>query len=300
MIVFDMKETDGRLYYPTSNEINKKAGGNGRILLADPKKFIEEAHKRGIYTVARIVSFKDALMAVKKPEWAIHDFKGRIWRGPEGQTWLDPSLPEVQEYILSIAREAASFGVDEVQFDYVRFPTQGAVGSANYSFDEKKTQHFEIIRDFLKRAREELTPYHVKIGVDLFGVVAWNKEYDAISTGQKVEALAPYIDVIYPMVYPSHFGTGFAGHRSPANEPYYFVHETIRLFQDLIAKYPVEIRPWLQAFSYRVSKFGPAYVQKQVDAVHDLGLDAYVFWNASNRYDAVWGSLTSLPAEKQK
>ena len=289
LVVFDMKEVDGHLFYPTTNDINIKAGGNGRILLADPKKFIEDGKAMGFRMVARVACFKDELMAVKKPEWAIHNFKGKIWRSSEGQTWLDPSLPAVQDYILSVAKEAAAYGVDEVQFDYVRFPTQGQVWNADYSFDEKKVQHYEVIRDFLKKAHEALAPMGVKLGVDLFGVVVWNNEYDSGSTGQKVGELAPYIDAVYPMVYPSHFGKGFAGYKNPGDAPYFFVNETVKLFKKLIGDYPVAVRPWLQAFPYKVSAYNGAYVQKQVDGARDAGTDSFVLWNAGNNYEVAWG-----------
>lgn len=293
LIVFDMKETDGHLFYPTVIELNKKAGGNGRIFFADPKKFIEQGKQMGFHMVARIVSFKDQLMAVKKPEWAIHDFKGGIWKSPEGQTWLDPSLPEVQDYVIGVAKEAAAFGADEVQFDYVRFPTQGNVANANYSFDEKKTQHFEVIRDFLKKAHRELAPLGVRVGVDIFGVVVWNNQYDSNSTGQRIGELAPYIDVVYPMAYPSHFGPGFAGRKNPGDDPYFFVHETVKLFQELVADYPVIVRPWIQAFPYKVTGYNGAYVQKQVDAARDDGVDTFILWNAGNNYDVAWPVFAS-------
>ncbi len=190
--------------------------------------------------------------------------------------------------MISVAKEAAAFGVDEVQFDYVRFPTQGNVANANYSFDEKKVQHYEIIRDFLKKARLDLTPYGVKIGIDVFGVVVWNNQFDSNSTGQRIGELAPYIDVVYPMIYPSHFSEGFAGYKKPGDAPYYFIHESVKLFQNLVGDYPVEIRPWLQAFAYKVSRYNTDYVQKQVDAAHDDGVDSFALWNAGNNYDVAW------------
>lgn len=288
MIVFDLKEADGHLFYPTASEINKRAGGNDSILFADPKKFVEQGKALGFHMVARIVCFRDELMAKKKPEWAIHDFKGKLWTGPEGQVWLDPSLPEVQDYVISVAKEAAAFGVDEVQFDYVRFPTQGNVANANYSFDEKMVQHYEVIRDFLQKARRELSPSGVKIGVDVFGIVVWNNQYDSNSTGQRIGELAPYIDVVYPMVYPSHFNEGFAGYKKPGDEPYYFVHESVKLFQNLVADYPVVVRPWLQAFPYKVSRYDGEYVGKEVAAAREDGVNSFSLWNAGNNYDVAW------------
>lgn len=291
LVVFDVKETDGHLYYPSKIELLKKLGGNDRIILKHPKNFIRYWHQRGIYLVARVTSFKDEFLAVKKPEWAIHTFGGGIWKGPEGQSWLDPSLPEVQDYVISVAEEAALLGVDEIQFDYVRFPTQGPLGSANYSFDEKKVEHYEIIRDFLKKAQSKLKPLGVKIGIDVYGIVSWNNGFDTKSTGQKIQALAPYIDVLYPMSYPSHFGPGFGGHKNPADEPYYFVKRTVEQFQEQLAGTQVEIRAWLQGFTYRVTNFTSDYVVQQAKALKDIGLESFVIWNASNKYDASWGSF---------
>lgn len=298
LLVVDFKEVDGHLYYPTAIELNRKLGGNNRILFADPKKFVDFAHQQGFYVVARIVCFKDKLMAGKKPEWAIHDFKGRIWQNPAGQSWLDPSLQEAQDYILSVAKEAAGFGVDEIQFDYVRFPTEGAVKLARYNFDQTKIEHFEIIRNFLKKARETPELTGVSLGIDVYGIVAWHNEYDAVYTGQKIGELAKYVDVIYPMIYPSHFGPGFGGHKNPADEPYFFVKESLRLFQDLLVENDnVELRPWLQGFTYRVSRFGPDYIKKQIEAVYDSGLDSYAVWNAGNRYDATFAGMQVVNQE---
>lgn len=292
MVVFDMKEIDGHLFYPSEVSLNKEAGGNDKILLKDPRAFVDFLHENGVYVVARIVCFKDELMAVKKPEWAIQSARGGLWKSPEGQVWLDPSLPAVQDYVISVAREAAAVGVDEVQFDYVRFPTQGPVGDANYSFDEKTTEHWQIIQGFLKRADAALRDVDVKIGVDVFGIVVWNNEYDAGSTGQKMAELAPYIDTVYPMIYPSHFGPGFAGYKKPGDAPYFFIGESVKLFKEILPPAAgVQIRPWLQAFAYRVSNYGPAYVAEQVRAVHDQGLKSFVLWNAGNNFDAGWGSL---------
>lgn len=293
-VVVDFKETDGNLYYPTSIELNKKLGGNNRILFNDPKKFIEKAHQKELYVIARIVCFKDLLMVSKKPEWAIKDSRGNAWKTAEVKDWLDPSLPAVQDYILSIAKEAVRFGADEIQFDYVRFPTKGTTKFTSYNFNPGSKAKFEVIRDFLKKAHETIELSMTYIGIDVFGIIAWNREGDVISTGQKIDELAPYVDVIYPMVYPSHYGPGFGGHKNPADEPYFFVKNNTRLFQELIDGYEVVLRPWLQGFTYRVSHFGPNYIKQQINAARDLGIDSFMIWNAANNYDAAWSAFESL------
>jgi len=122
------------------------------------------------------------------------------------------------------------------------------------------------------------------LSLDVYGVIVWNNEYDSMSTGQKVACLGPYVDVVYPMVYPSHFGPGFGGFANPGDEPYYFVAESLKLFNKYLEGTNTEVRPWLQAFAWRVNNYGQWYVDEQVKATNDQGWKGYALWNAGNNY----------------
>jgi hypothetical protein len=241
-------------------------------------------HAKGIYLAARMVTFKDLNLTAARPDLAIRDLNGNVWDSSEGTSWLDPSNEETQNYIMDLAEEVAKSGVDEIQFDYIRFPTQGDVNSTKYNFDEASTEKYEIIRNFIAKVHDRIAPYGTKLAMDVYGVIVWNNAYDSQSTGQRMECLGPYIDVVYPMIYPSHFGPGFAGFDNPGDYPYYFVSESVKLFQKYLAGTGVKIRPWLQAFSWRVDNYGWWYVDEQVKAAHETGVDEYALWNAGNVY----------------
>lgn len=291
MVIFDVKETAGEIFYDTQVELAHEIDVVN-VKIPDMPKLVRWLHQNGVYAVARQTVFKDRTLAQMKPEYAIRDRQtGGAWANREGVVWVDPSLPAVQDYNIAIAKEVAALGVDEIQFDYIRFPTLGNVSATQYYYEEENPDapKYEIIAAFLKRAHEELAPYDAKLSIDVYGIMAWNDGYDAISTGQKMEELGPYVDVVYPMVYPSHFGAGFAGHADPANEPYFFVQESTRKFQEILAPWveagTLDIVPWIQGFTYQVDNYGTWYVKDQLRAAHDIGIDSYAIWNAGNRYD---------------
>lgn len=284
MLVFDVKEIDGKVFYPSEVPMVAQTGADSHVIIPDLENFVRYWHDRDMYLAARIVIFKDINLARSRPDLAIQSSSGGPWSNREGVVWVDPSNEETQEYILALTEELAQSGVDEIQFDYIRFPTLGPVNETRYNFDEAKTEKYEVIRDFIVKVHDRLAPYESKLSLDVYGVIAWNDGYDARSTGQRMECLGPYIDVVYPMVYPSHFGPGFAGFDKPGDHPYYFVDESIRLFQELLVETDTEIRPWIQAFAWGVSDYGWWYVEDQIRAANDRGVKGYALWNASNRY----------------
>lgn len=284
MLVFDVKEIDGYVFYPSEVEMVAKTGADQHIVIPSLENYVRYWHEQGVYLAARMVIFKDINLSQSRTDLAIQSVNGGVWQGTEGGAWLDPSNKETQDYIIALAEELAKAGVDEIQFDYIRFPTQGDVKNTRYNFDEANTEKWEVIRDFIVRVHDRIAPYESKLSLDVYGVIAWNNGYDSISTGQKMECLGPYIDVVYPMVYPSHFGPGFGGFDKPGDHPYYFVDVSIKLFQEALKGTDTEIRPWLQAFAWGVSDYGWWYVEEQVKATNDNGVEGYALWNASNNY----------------
>lgn len=283
LVVFDVKEIDGFVFYPSEVPLVHETDAQ-HIIIPNLENFVRYWHDQGIYLTARIVIFKDINLSRERPDLAIQSKSGGLWSNREGSVWVDPSNEETQQYTLDLVEEIAKAGVDEVQFDYIRFPTLGPVENTKYNFDEANTEKYEVISNFVAKVHDKLLPYDTKFSLDVYGVIAWNEGYDAISTGQKMECLGQYIDVVYPMVYPSHFGPGFGGYDSPADHPYYFVSESIKLFKHYLQGTNTKIRPWLQAFPWRVSDYGPWYIDEQVKAANDEGIHEYTLWNAGNFY----------------
>ncbi len=197
----------------------------------------------------------------------------------------------MQDYNIALALELAQKGVDEIQFDYIRFPTVGDLKDAKFAFSFGVMKKEEVIAAFLKRAYEALQPFKVRLSIDIFGVVAWGKEVDIRKTGQRIELMSKYCDCISPMLYPSHFNDDFDGYSSPANRPYYFIYHGNRKVMERLQKKGVTIRPWLQAFGWKVSKYNADYIIRQMKASHDSGARGFLFWNASNSYSTVYKAL---------
>jgi len=296
-VVFDVKDMDGIVAYPTKVPLANSSGAR-RDTIKDMGKLISMLHDQGIHVVARQALFHDNFLAQKQPRLALQSKKGGPWREKGRLVWVDPNHPEIQEYNLAIARELADLGVDEIQFDYIRFPAMGDIQNIAYSFDREKVRKDEVITGFLKRAYEELKPRGVLVSIDLFGVVAWDEGVDVKITGQRMEDLAKYSDIISPMVYPSHFYPPFDGFKYPAWEPYYFVNQGVLRTAKKTVGTGVVIRPWLQAFPFMVkNRFNADYVATQIKASYDAGGIGWLLWDAQNQYDvgrqgmARWNTL---------
>lgn len=285
-VVIDVKDMNGVIAYPTEVPLARKIAASEHGPIRDLPKLVNLLHAEGIHVIARQTVFYDRILATNEPRLALQSKSGAPWRQHSKQVWADPANPEVQDYNLAIAREVVSLGVDEVQFDYIRFPAEGDTASIVYSFDIAATPKHEIITTFLKRAKETLAPLGALVSLDCYGVVAWDEERDVQITGQRLEDLGKYADAISPMLYPSHFYPPFNGHMYPAWEPYYFVHQGVLKTARKIGEGGAVVRPWLQAFPYKVKhKYGPDYVTTQLFASHEVGGHGYMLWNAQNDYD---------------
>jgi hypothetical protein len=255
---------------------------------------------RGIYTIARIVTFKDNILANSRPDLAIIDTRtGKPWIDNEKLAWVDPFREEVWKYNVAIAREAAKRGFDEIQFDYVRFPTDGKLGAAKYLHPNNKETRLPAIAGFLGMARRELGPLGVYVAADVFGYTAFNENDTDI--GQRIEELAPHLDYFCPMVYPSGYQVGIPGFRNPVQHPYEIVHESVRLIRQRSAHSKARVRPWLQDFKdYAFDKriFGVTEVRAQIKGADDAGAVGWMLWNPRNDYTA--GALRQKEASGTK
>ena len=188
---------------------------------------------KGIHTVARVVVFKDDVLARYRPEWAVADTTtGSPWRDNERLAWIDPFHEDAWAYPIAVAREAALKGFDEIQFDYLRFPSDGRLGAARYSRASTMQSRVQAIARFLAQARLALAPVGAALAIDVFGYTGFNP--DDTGVGQRIEELAPLVDVLCPMAYPSAYHVGIPGFRDPVAHPYEVVLETVRRIRGAI------------------------------------------------------------------
>ena len=244
------------------------------------------AHDRGIWVVARIVSFKDPNAAKASPKIAIRDVHGGIWKDGGGVPWLNQYKPAAWKYLIDLAKAAAASGVDEVQFDYVRFPSEGALSDMRFPGKVKEPMDATIPR-FLAAARKALKPYDVKLGVDVFGLAA---DHD-LGIGQNVARIGKHVDVISPMLYPNHYTAGELGITDPNADPSSTIALSMGTFRSqLIASPNVKLRPWLQDFGgYKLTQ-----VNAQASAAKRQGAIGWMLWNAGMEY--TWSAFGKQPA----
>jgi hypothetical protein len=287
-VVIDVKGDRGWIPYRTEVPLALAANAQGPVIIKDMEGFLADLKGRGFYTIARIVVFKDNILANYKPELAITDTRtGKPWIDNEKLAWVDPTREEVWDYTIAVAKEAARKGFDEVQFDYVRFPTDGRLAAARYSKTNNQAVRLETISGFLARAKRELTPMGVFVSADVFGYTAFNENDTDI--GQRIEEIVPHLDYISPMVYPSGYHVGIPGVRNPMQNPYEIVKESVRLTRKRANASPVVVRPWLQdfrdyAFDRRI--FGVREIQAQIRGADDGGAQGWLLWNPRNDYTA--------------
>jgi hypothetical protein len=278
-VVIDIKDERGEIsWIPRSAQARMAGAGIPKIL--DPAATVRRLKRNGIYVIGRIVTFQDPIMARVRPDLAIRDRRGGVWRSYKGLSWLDPYSLEAQDYAISLAVEAVQLGFDEIQFDYVRFPSDGDTSKMWSRFKDERPPH-EAIQQFLARARSQIVPRGAYISADLFGLVAL--VLDDLGIGQKIELIAREVDYVSLMLYPSHYNKPEYGIPDPEREPYRTVAVSLQDAKDRIAGTRAKLRPWLQDFTLRVP-YTPAEVRAQIQAVEDAGIDEWILWNARNRY----------------
>lgn len=286
-VVFDVKDVCGTVNYKSHVPMVVELNTHEKRPVDDVVTLIRNFKELDLYVIARIAVFRDQLLATKSPDMAIKSKRtGGIWNQGSKELWVDPTKQSVWDYNIALACEIATLGADEVQFDYIRFPTTGDLSDAQYAYDFGKKTKVETITEFLAKAKNELHKLNTAVSIDIFGVTAWQKEKDINTLGQKIELLARNCDVISPMLYPSHFNDNFDGYANPGDEPYYFIATGNKKVQ-AIAPHILN-RPWLQAFKWRVSNYDEDYILAQVKACIDTNTYGYLFWNASNDYTIVY------------
>lgn len=280
-LVIDVKDDSGRISYHSKVPLAQSVGASYPKF--DPVKATKLLRRNDVYPIARIVVFKDPHLASRRPDLAVKSAPGGIWKDYKGLAWVDPYNKDVWDYNVAIAKEAAGFGFKEIQFDYVRFTSDGVLKNCRYSFSNGRSKS-DTIADFLKYAYQELKPMGVKVSADVFGLTCSAQKDMGI--GQVFEKIAENVDIICPMVYPSHYMRGDFNIPDPDRNPYQTVYRSMIDAKRKAAtlKKPVIIRPWLQDFSLR-NRYGREQLLAQIKAVQDAGLQEWIFWNPTNRYD---------------
>jgi len=298
-VVFDIKDSDGSVSVPSGLALTPEQKSYPIRNLA---KFTGFLHSQELHAIARIAVFRDEALVTKHPELAVqsHSSAG-AWRENGKLVWTDSSNPKVWEYNNELAKFAAAHGVDEIQFDYLRFPAEGDQKDAKFLYE---TQHpdwkrADAITNFLERAQSELKPSGVLLSLDVFGVMAWQRPVDLAHTGQDIAQMAKYCDVMSPMIYPSHF-FGMDGYADPGDAPEHFISESMERFQKVTAASGVVLRPWLQAFGWRTKSYSPEYIRIQVAVSRAKGAHGFLFWNANNDYSKPYAAMPEMRNDAAK
>jgi hypothetical protein len=295
-VVFDVKDSDGIVNIPFDNTLNS---GARHPAIRNLPKLTRYLHSLGMHSIARIAIFRDERLVTRHPELAVRSRRsGQPWRENGKLVWTDPSHPEVQKFDIDLALAAAHAGVDEIQFDYVRFPAEGEQQDAQFRFQSEHPQwkRSDVITDFLHAAYKQIHPTGVLLSLDVFGIMAWQRPVDLAHTGQDIPAMARNCDVLSPMIYPSHF-FGMDGYADPGDAPEHFIGESMEKFQKITADSGVVLRPWLQAFSWRTRTYSSDYIVEQVKVARSKGGIGFLFWNARNDYGKPLVAMSEMRAD---
>lgn len=293
--VIDVKNDHGNVTYNMDIPLVDEIGAE-YYAIKDIDAVMDKLYDNNIYPIARIVAFKDPFLSSHVNEYAIKNQDGSLFQY-KGISWISPYNEDAWKYIVDIAKEAAKSGFKEIQFDYIRFEATHALEQADFGTIDSTENRMDIIVRFIEYAQKELEPYDVVISADVFGTIIVS-EVDAKMIGQNYLEMAKRLDVICPMVYPSHYGRGYYGipaSQPPDLYPYEIIYGSMMDSNKVLDNIPEGenrpiVRPWLQAFtaSYLGSGNYMTYdgnaIKKQIQAAHDAGLDEWLLWNSGNRY----------------
>ena len=301
-VVVDMKSDYGEIAWEPKNAVAQEIGVYQEDVMS-AQEFLAEAQKRGIYTIARFVTFKDNALAEGKPEWALSKKSnpGVLWKDGEDLAWVDPYRDEVRQYEIDLAKELAEIGFDEVQFDYFRFTGQRDHNLLTYSVESTPENRREAISSFSRELMAALKPYGAFTSIDVFGSIILNGNEPLI--GQNLADMAQGLDYLSPMIYPQVWWPGtFPGCEEPVQCPYKVIYDSTDIVRDIVPM-PTRIRPWLQGYPNNYRTDGPAAgynyavpeMMIQREAADDAGAEGWLFWSGGGNFpDEIFGPLPSL------
>ncbi len=312
-VVVDIKDYSGTISFPTDDPLLKDAA-----LLScgasDMKEFVESLHAHGIYVIGRITVFQDPHYATLHPEESVQSKSrpGEPWKDYKGLSFVSVASHPFWDYIVELSKASYALGFDELNYDYIRWPSDGPMSDIVYPSADRAGE----LEKFWQYLSAQVKPTGAILSADLFGYVTVHT--DDLGIGQILERALPYFDYVDPMVYPSHYNSGFEGLADVNSDPYKVVYASLisavaraeaatttvaaaaetpvasttpQLYEK--SAYPAaKIRPWLQAFDYPVP-YTPAMVAAQVRAAEDAGLASYLFWDASNHYTSLRAVLAA-------
>jgi len=297
--VIDMKDEFGLNYKSANPEFAKNAG---HATVANVAALLDTLKAHKILAIARLVVFKDSVTAREHPEWTIRRPDGSVWRDKKGLAWVNPYHRELWAYNIGVAEELVKMGFGEVQFDYIRFPEpypslpkQVFPGADNLS-------KADALAAYLKEAKTRLNKLGVRSTADIFGLVT--TVGGPLEVGQYWEKISPNVDVVLPMVYPSHYPHGELGIAVPNAEPYKVIATSISRAHERDKKLGINdaehIRPWLQAFTLGKPAYGAEQLKAEKQAVYDSGYDGWVMWNPGSIYDVYMPGLEKTLVSRKK
>lgn len=325
-VIIDIKDFSGTLSFKPEDQKLLHAWEAARCGTLEMKDFIKELHSKNIYTIGRITVFQDPHMANLRSDLAVQKRSdGSIWKDFKGLSFTDPGSKEIWDYHIDISKEARKIGFDELNFDYIRFPSDGPMKDIKFPISGERSKP-EVLEDFFEYLDGALKDTGVILSADLFGMTTTNT--DDLNIGQVLERAMPYFDYIAPMVYPSHYPSNWNNFANPNHYPYEVINismkEAVRratsattpvktkynkpimnkvaefdserqatttreVFSGLYDKpvYDANImRPWLQDFRYG-GEYGPDAIKAQIQATYDAGLHSWMFWDPANRYESL-------------
>jgi len=283
-IVIDVKDSTGRVSFEMPDPNIVKYGSIEKRI-PNIRLLTDILHKKNIYIIGRVAVFQDPYMTKKMPSWAItKKSDGTVWKDHKGLSFLDPANKEVHDYIVSVAKGAYEEGFDEINFDYIRYPSDGNIKDINYHLATGETRSDNIEKFFKYLNGEVKKEKNIPMSADLFGLTT--EATDDMGIGQVWEKAYPYFDFLCPMVYPSHYPPGHMGYKNPNAYPYEVINQALIgaiKKTDKIAGDKNKIRPWLQDFDLGIT-YDKAMVQKEFKAVYDNGLKSWMLWDPANKY----------------
>lgn len=283
-IVIDIKDDTGKISFTINHPLIQELGSSENRI-PDMREFIAELHEDGIYVIGRVAVFQDPYLITKWPDEAVKKKSApeENWVDRKNIGWMDASSEKVWDYVNIIAEESHKIGFDEINFDYIRFPSDGNMADMKLVLSDGKNKA-DVLESFFKYTHDRLSPQNITISADIFGMTAVNT--DDLGIGQILERTMPYFDYVSPMVYPSHFPKGWAGIENPAADPYLVIKKSMgKAVERVVAmgEDPQKLRPWLQDFNMGAT-YTHELVQAQIQATYDVGLDSWLMWDPRNTY----------------
>lgn len=283
-VVIDIKDYTGKVSFIIDEEpFNEMNSTENRI--PDIKEFIARLHQKGIYVIGRVSTFQDPHLVSIWPEEAVKKGSDHTlpWKDHKGISWIDAGSEKVWEYTVDLAKVSYEFGFDEINFDYIRFPSDGNMKDIYFPYSDEKVKH-EVMKSFFEYLHNNLKDSDVKISADIFGMTTTNT--DDLGIGQVLEDALANFDFVAPMVYPSHFPNNWAGMAKPAEKPYDVIYKSMGKAVERAKAAgvdPLKLRPWLQDFDLGAN-YTKEMVEAQIKATYDVGLTSWMLWDPKNIY----------------